>query len=166
MEQDKLLQDRGNHSVGENMEALIGDLVQTTCSSTTSVPTHLDKAVQVQPQFREIKMCRNVGTQTEAFNGHRNIKINPDDINKIIHLEDHNYSLGPCNNLSLDENKEIQSFEKLSIHDNAPKEVIIEPTNQSSLNDADSSCLGDDDSGDASYFLQHLMMILKQMMKI
>ena len=76
---------------------------QTTCTSTHIETMTQDKEVQVQPF---IKTFKTVGTQTEHLHMQGNTKIHPDDINKLCHLEDHSYSLGPNNNSSTDDNKD------------------------------------------------------------
>ena len=161
--------------MGEVGEATSADLIamEATCSSISSEPMHLDKEVQVQPQ---IKMFISVGTQTEKRpNKLSNTKIHPVDINELCHLEDHNYSLGPCQNPSLDKNREmmeschcaessIQVFDEqmpLAVHDDVQNEIVVESTNHSSSHDPDPNhssspdpdlgCPSDDDSDDPSY---------------
>ena len=78
------------------MESSNADVEQTTSTSTQHIETLTqDKEVQVQPF---IKTFKTVGTQTEQLPMQGNTKIPPDDINKLCHLEDHSYSLGPNNN--------------------------------------------------------------------
>ena len=63
----------------------------------------LSKIKEVQVHT-DIKTFKTVGTQTEHLPVQGNTNIHPDDINKLLHLEDHSYSLGP-NNDSLTEKK-------------------------------------------------------------
>ena len=84
-----------------NLETSNGDVQQTTSTSTHVEPVKQDKEVQVQT---DIKTFKTVGTQTEHLPMQGNTNIHPDDINKLPHLEDHSYSLGP-NNDSLTEKK-------------------------------------------------------------
>ena len=84
-----------------NLETSNGDVQQTTSTSTHVEPVKQDKEVQVQT---DIKTSKTVGTQTEHLPMQGNTNIHPDVINKLLHLEDHSYSLGP-NNDSLTEKK-------------------------------------------------------------
>ena len=61
-------------------------------------------------RFTDIKTFKTVGTQTEHLPVQGNTNIHPDDINKLPHLEDHSYSLGP-NNDSLTEKKNREIVE-------------------------------------------------------
>ena len=48
-------------------------------------------------------LFKTTGTQTDDFVVHGVTKMRPDDVNKLCHLEDHTYSLGPNNYHSTDE---------------------------------------------------------------
>ena len=87
-----------------NLETSNGDVQQTTSASTHVEPFNQDKEVQVQT---DIKTFKTVGTQTEHLPVQGNTNIHPDDINKLLHLEDHSYSLGPNNDSLTEKNREI-----------------------------------------------------------
>ena len=56
-------------------------------------PIKEDKGVQT---YKAVKTFRTIGTQTSSqISFDETLKMHPDDINKLAHLEDHNYSLGP-----------------------------------------------------------------------
>ena len=83
-----------------NLETSNGDVQQTT--STHVEPVKQDKEVPVQT---DIKTFKTVGTKTEHLPVQGNTNIHPDD-NKLLHLEDHSYSLGPNNDSLTEENRE------------------------------------------------------------
>jgi hypothetical protein len=111
-----------------------------------------DKEVQVQPF---IKTFKTVGTKTEHLHMQGNTKIHPDDINKLYHLADHSYSLGPNNNSSTDDNKDTVepcttpctavTEEQLTLVecDDVQNGVIVELKKQGYSNDADNDSLSD-----------------------
>lgn len=92
----------GPSSAEENMDASNSDVEQTNC-----VILEFTANKEVQTHFDDIKMFRTIGTQTEHFHVQRNPSMHPDDINKLHHLEDHSYSLGPNTEHVKDENTEI-----------------------------------------------------------
>ena len=71
-----------------------------------SMELKANKEVQTSPD--QVKMFRTIGTQTVDISVHPepNTK-HPDDINKLSHLEDHGYSLGPITESSADDHLEI-----------------------------------------------------------
>ena len=153
MEQDIFVLDADSCYANENMESSNADVDQTTCTSTRHIETMTqDKEVQVQPF---IKTFKTVGTQAEHLHMQGNTKIHPDDINKLCHLEDHSYSLGPNNNSSTDDNKDTvepcttpctpATEEQLTLVecDDVQNGVIVELKKQGYSNDADNDSLSD-----------------------
>jgi hypothetical protein len=153
LEQDIFVLDADSCYTNENIESSNADVEQTTCTSTRHIETMTqDKEVHVQPF---IKTFKTVGTQTEHLHMQGNTKIHPDDINKLCHLEDHSYSLGPNNNSSTDDNKDTVepcttpctpvTEEQLTLVecDDVQDGVIVELQKQGSSNDADNDSLSD-----------------------
>lgn len=105
-----------------------------------------------------IKTFWTVGTQTEDLHEQGTTATHPDDINELLHLEDHCYSLGPNKDSLTSDNKDIVepcrkpcttvSVEKLPLVecDDDQIEVNVESTKQVCSNDAD------DDSSDGSSY--------------
>lgn len=87
------------------MDTSNSDVEQTNCALDLVLEFTANK--EVQTWFDDIKMFRTIGTQTEHFHVQRNPSMHPDDINKLHHLEDHSYSLGPNTEHVKDENIEI-----------------------------------------------------------
>jgi hypothetical protein len=148
LEQDIFVLDADSCYANENMETSNADVEQTTCTSTHIETMTQDKEIQVQPF---IKTFKTVGTQTEHLHMQGNTKIHPDDINKLCHLEDYSYSLGPNNNSSTDDNKDTVepctpvTEEQLTLVecDYVQNGVIVELKKQGSSNDADNDSLSD-----------------------
>jgi ribonuclease HI len=106
MEQDnfELFVDANSCCANDDMESSTASVEQTQTSCTPIQPTHLkDKQVQADLFTEKIKTFRTIGTQTSDVVVRRITKMHPDDINKLCHLGDHNYSLGPNNCPSTDE---------------------------------------------------------------
>ena len=83
-----------NSCKDDHIESSTAIVEQTQTSYTPTQPTQKDKQVQVEPCPEDVRSFR---TQTGDVVNHTVTKLNPDDITKLCHLEDHTYSLGPNN---------------------------------------------------------------------
>ena len=150
--------DTSSSCADENMGSLTADAVEQTQTTCTPIqPTHKDKQVQVEPFKEEIKSFRTTGTQTDDFKVHEVTKIHPDDVNKLCHLEDHNYSLEPNQYHSTDEDDVVEAClttctpgpeDQLVMAecDVAHDEMNVDATNPVSSDQADDDALSDSGS--------------------
>ena len=92
-----------NSCEDDHIESSTANVEQTQTSYTPTQPTQKDKQVQVEPCPENVRSFRSIGTQTGDVVNDTVTKLNPDDIAKLCHLEDHTYSLGPNNCPSTDE---------------------------------------------------------------
>ena len=92
-----------NSCEDDHTESSTANVEQTQASYTPTQPTQKDKQVQVEPCPENVRSFRSIGTQTGDVVNDTVTKLDPDDITKLCHLEDHTYSLGPNNCPSTDE---------------------------------------------------------------
>ena len=117
--------------------------------------TQLKVHKEVQTSSGQVKMFRTIGTQTEDVLAQRKPSTrNTDDINKILHLQDHSYSLGPKNQSSTDDHFEVAKScltpstpdlnENSIIGGNQHELVIMESGDEAFLVESDNDdCLSD-----------------------
>ncbi len=99
LEQDTFAVDAGSCYADENIESSHA-VEQTTCT--------IIKLPALLSYFEQIRTFRTVGTQTEDLRIQGTARIQPDDINELLHLEDHSYSLhGSNNDPSANDNKDL-----------------------------------------------------------
>ena len=117
--------------------------------------TELKVHKEVQTSSRQVKMFRTIGTQAKDVLAQRKPSTrNTDDINKILHLQDHSYSLGPKTQSSTDDHFEVSKScltpstldlnEKSIIGGNQHELVIMESGDEAFLVESDNDeCLSD-----------------------